>query len=429
MAFSPSKPLVLPPAIISGFALDTRILKQEEAHHIALAAIGTHASNPTTPYIEDTDIISALAVLRDSDTARRWSARPPSTPESLPTTPNTPRGPDLTALKASCNTYEKRLLPGIIPPSSIRTTFSDVHVAPATISALKLLTSLSLTRPDAFTYGVLRTDSIPGLLLYGPPGNGKTHLAKAVAASSGATMLSVSGSEINDMYVGESEKNVRAIFTLARKLAPCIVFIDEADSIFASRGESRARPSHRETINQFLKEWDGMSERAVFLMVATNRPFDLDDAVLRRLPRRLLVDLPTQTDREAILRIHLGAEKLDPAVSIADLAAQTPFYSGSDLKNIAVAAALAAVKEESEAAEQAAAKGEAYTFPERRVLCPRHFEHALGQISASVGEDMQSLAAIRKFDEQYGERRGRRARRAWGFGQHVVKEEAARVRT
>ena len=89
-----------------------------------------------------------------------------------------------------------------------------------------------------------------------------------------------------------------------------------------------------------------MNEQSAFIMVATNRPFDLDDAVLRRLPRRLLVDLPVEKDREAILKIHLRGEQLDGAVSMASLASQTAYYSGSDLKNLSVAAALACVREE-----------------------------------------------------------------------------------
>ncbi|KAL8740520.1 MAG: hypothetical protein Q9190_006790, partial [Brigantiaea leucoxantha] len=148
------------------------------------------------------------------------------------------------------------------------------------------------------------------------------------------------------MYVGEGEKNVKAIFSLAKKLTPCIVFIDEADAILGSRGSSANRTSHRELINQFLREWDGMNELSAFIMVATNRPFDLDEASLRRLPRRMLIDLPTEKDREAILGIHLKDEILDPEISLAELASETPFYSGSDLKNLAVAAALACVREE-----------------------------------------------------------------------------------
>lgn len=311
----------------------------------------------------------------------------------------------------------------MVDAPSIHTTFAEVHALPETIEALKNLTSLSLLRPEAFTYGVLATDKIPGLLLYGPPGTGKTLLAKAVAKESGATVLEVSGSDVYDMYVGQSEKNVKAIFSLARKLAPCIVFIDEADAIFGTRDTTHKRTSHREIINQFLREWDGMNDSSAFIMVATNRPFDLDDAVLRRLPRRLLVDLPTEKDREAILGIHLKQELLDPSVSLADLASQTPFYSGSDLKNLSVAAALVCVREENDAAK-AHSGPTPYEYAPQRTLTLRHFEKAMDEISASISEDMSSLSAIRKFDEKYGDRKGRRKRSAgYGFGTRTQAEK------
>ncbi|KAL9039450.1 MAG: hypothetical protein Q9180_002522 [Flavoplaca navasiana] len=252
-------------------------------------------------------------------------------------------------LRSQCNKHEKRLLHGVIDPMSIRTTFADVRAPKETIEMLKTLTSLSLLRPDAFTYGVLATDKITGVLLYGPPGTGKTMLARAVAKESRATVLEVSGADLNNMWVGEGEKNVKAVFSLAKKLTPCIVFIDEADAILGSRGASSSRASHRELINQFLREWDGMGELSAFIMVATNRPFDLDEATLRRLPRRMLVDLPTEKDREEILKIHLRDEILDSQISLQQLAVETPLYSGSDLKNLCVAAALACVREEYDA--------------------------------------------------------------------------------
>ncbi|KAL4968493.1 ATP-binding protein [Aspergillus stella-maris] len=338
----------------------------------------------------------------------------------------------LASLRKTCNTHEKKLLNGVVDAKSIRTTFNDVHVPSETIDALKTLTSLSLIRPEAFTYGVLATDKIPGLLLYGPPGTGKTLLAKAVARESGATVLEVSGSEVYDMYVGEGEKNVKAIFTLAKKLNPCVVFIDEADAIFCSRTGASSRTSHRELINQFLREWDGMNDLSTFIMVATNRPFDLDDAVLRRLPRRLLVDLPTEQDRQSILKIHLKEETVESSVDLAELARLTPLYSGSDLKNLCVAAALACVREENALAQQHTGD-EPYQYPERRTLTRAHFTRGMEEISASISEDMSSLSAIRKFDEQYGDRKGRRKKTSgWGFNTVVSDEaasDAARVRT
>ncbi|UKZ71607.1 uncharacterized protein TrAtP1_012562 [Trichoderma atroviride] len=313
------------------------------------------------------------------------------------------------------NEYEKRIASGQINRENLRTTFADVHAPPETISALKLLTSLSLVRPDAFSYGVLAQDKISGCLLYGPPGTGKTMLAKAVAKDSGANMLEVSGASINDKWVGESEKLIRAVFTLAKKLTPCVVFIDEADSLLASRSMFANRASHREHINQFLKEWDGMEETNAFIMVATNRPFDLDDAVLRRLPRKILVDLPLENDRRAILELLLKDEILDESVSLDEYARRTPYYSGSDLKNMCVAAAMAAVEEENEAAAKHK-ESTPFQYPERRILRKSHLDKALKGIPASISEDMISLKLIRKFDEEYGNRKRSTAKSAMGFG-------------
>ena len=250
------------------------------------------------------------------------------------------------------------------------------------------------------------------------------------------------------MYVGESEKNVRAIFTLAKKLTPCVVFIDEADAILGARSGTGNRTSHRDLINQFLREWDGMTELSTFIMVATNRPFDLDEASLRRLPRRLLVDLPTEQDREAILKIHLKSELVDPEVSIPDLAAQTPFYSGSALKNVCVAAALACLREEfmtnppraytddgntnTDATTDEKKQKKLFDYPEKRTLCKRHFDSAMEEISAIINEHMGSLSAIRKFDEKYGDRWGRRKKAGFGYRtggeEEKMGSDAARVR-
>lgn len=399
----------------------------DRVHRIITLALGCaqNAGNLSLEHIQ-----RGIELVEQSDRIKSdWMA------EKYPRVKATPAEPDrenrIKQLRKTCNSHEKKLLNGVVDAESIRTTFDDVHAAKETVEALKTLTSLSLVRPDAFTYGVLATDKIPGLLLYGPPGTGKTLLAKAVARQSGATVLEVSGSEVYDMYVGEGEKNVKAIFTLAKKLSPCVVFIDEADAIFCSRVGASSRTSHRELINQFLREWDGMNEMSAFIMVATNRPFDLDDAVLRRLPRRLLVDLPTEKDRLSILKIHLKEETLDQTIDLADLARRTPLYSGSDLKNMCVAAALACVREENEQAARHTGD-EPYKYPERRILKPSHFDKAMEEISASISEDMGSLSAVKKFDEKYGDRKGRRKKSSgWGFsspGEDETVTETGRVR-
>ncbi|KAK2758304.1 hypothetical protein FQN54_004150 [Arachnomyces sp. PD_36] len=419
----------LDPTLIQDSGLKSTYWPFDRIHRVVTLALG---SAPQPEKLDIDHIRRGIELGEQSDKIRaKWMADKYPSSKSEASTDQVDQETRLKQLRATCSKYEKKLLNGVVDADHIRTTFSDVHAPVETVDALKTLTSLSLIRPEAFTYGVLSTDKIPGLLLYGPPGTGKTMLAKAVAKESGATVLEVSGSEVYDMYVGEGEKNVKAIFSLAKKLSPCVVFIDEADAIFCSRTGASNRTAHRELINQFLREWDGMNDLSAFIMVATNRPFDLDDAVLRRLPRRLLVDLPTEQDRHSILKLHLKEETIDPSVDLADLASRTPLYSGSDLKNLCVAAALACVREENEHALQH--KGEEpYKYPERRTLTSAHFDRAMQEISASISEDMSSLSAVKKFDEKYGDRKGRRKKNAgWGFtppGEAEKTTETGRVR-
>lgn len=336
---------------------------------------------------------------------------------------------------------EKKLLTGLVNVDDIHTTFNEVVAPPEIRESLMALTTLSLQHPKAFSYGVLARERIHGCLLYGPPGTGKTLMAKAVAKGSGANMLEISAASINDMWVGNSEKNVRAVFSLARKMSPMVVFLDEADALLGSRGRQPNRGGQRETINQFLREWDGLTNaldtQQIFIMVSTNRPQDLDEAVLRRLPRRILVDLPLRDGRLAILRSLLRDELLDASVSLEKLATDTELYSGSDLKNLAVAAAMEAAKEELAAARASSgaaadeSSGKGLEFPAKRTLTLAHFDKAVKDISASISEDMQSLKAIRKFDEQYGDARRKKKKKShMGFEvvPHEARSEDARVR-
>lgn len=395
---------------------DRHLWTFDQVHRLATMIVGQLESD--TAASVDECVNQACTNLKASDNAKfAWTDRQKaSRVKSKPDIERT-ETQRLDKIRKKANRYEKKLIGGVIEPHKLHTTFDQVHAPLDTIDALKTLTTLSLVRPDAFKYGVLASDKIPGLLLYGPPGTGKTLLAKAVAKESGATVLEVSGAELNDMYVGEGEKNVKALFSLAKKLTPCVVFIDEADAVFSARGGGQRRVSHRELLNQFLREWDGMSNDAgsAFIMVATNRPFDLDDAVLRRLPRRLLIDLPSENDRLEILKIHLRGETLAEDVNLAELAAKTPFYSGSDLKNLSVAAALNCVQEENLQAQNHTGD-DAFEHAEKRTLTAVHFDNALKDISASISEDMSSLKEIKKFDERFGDKRGRKKKSPkWGF--------------
>jgi SpoVK/Ycf46/Vps4 family AAA+-type ATPase len=419
-------PPIFPEKFAQRLDLQNRHFGAEEVHRIAMAAIGLQEIS--SGELSAKDIQHAMLLCQGSDVSR-VSASSGSPRQSKAKATNTGDVHQrMQQLKP--NKYEKELLAGVIFPEKIRTGFADVHAAADTIEALKTMTSLSMTRPDAFQYGILKSDSLSGLLMYGPPGTGKTMLARAVAKDSGAAVLNITASDVRHMWVGEAEKIVKAIFSLSQKLSPCIVFIDEADSLLGARSQKDHSRNHRDTINQFLLEWDGLTERDVFLMIATNRPFDLDDAVLRRLPRRLLVDLPKREDRQAILGIHLREEALDESVSLADLAEKTPFYSGSDLKNVVVSAALACVKEENKVAAKAKADGVTdHQYPARRTLTNQHFEQALQEVAASVSGAMPSLKAIRKFDEQYGEKKGKqKTKTSIGFVQEKPKERSARVR-
>ncbi|KAI0093960.1 hypothetical protein BDY19DRAFT_919833 [Irpex rosettiformis] len=254
------------------------------------------------------------------------------------------RDPDL-------DQHEQRLLGCIVDTNTISTTFDQVHLPPRTIDAVRTIVSLPLLHPSAFQQGILKEHAMTGCLLFGPPGTGKTLIVRALAKEAGCRMMVVSPSDVMDMYVGEGEKLVRSVFTLARRLSPCVVFIDEIDALFGARmaaRESGGAIAHRGVITEFMQEMDGLKtskDDNIIVIGATNRPFDLDDAILRRLPRRLLVDLPGEAEREGILKILLRDEPLAADVDLKVLSHKTESFSGSDLKHLCVSAALDAVKE------------------------------------------------------------------------------------
>lgn len=188
-----------------------------------------------------------------------------------------------------------------------------------------------------------------GVLLVGPPGTGKTLLAKAVAGESKVPFFSISGSEFVEMFVGVGAARVRDLFKQARAKAPCIVFIDELDTIGKSRAAmmSHSNNETEQTLNQLLSEMDGFeAEEGVVILAATNRPEILDKALLRagRFDRRVPVELPDIKGREAILEVHAKDVKLADDVDLKKIAKSTPGASGADLANIINEGALRAVK-------------------------------------------------------------------------------------
>lgn len=364
--------------------------------------------------------------------------------------------------------HEQRLLSCIVDPASLSTTFSQVHLPEHTVDAVRTIVSLPLLNPAAFQQGILKEHGMTGCLLFGPPGTGKTLVVRALAKEAGCRMLIISPSDVMDMYVGEGEKLVKAVFSLARRLSPCVVFLDEMDALFGARvsgRESGGAFAHRGVITEFMQEMDGLKsskEDRVIVIGATNRPFDLDDAVLRRVPRRLLVDLPGEKEREEILKILLRDETLAPEIDLRALAMKTESFSGSDLKHLCVSAALDAVKEnvkvpwkpdvlktspaselitppgvasldtasalqmvetgtrtetQADAQEPSLEEPVVESPPHVRVIHVRHFTKALKEITPSSSESLGSLADLRKWNEEFGEgRKDRKRHQVWGKG-------------
>jgi cell division protease FtsH len=203
---------------------------------------------------------------------------------------------------------------------------------------------------DPKGYGVLGARLPRGVLLVGPPGTGKTLLARAVAGEAGVTFLSISGSEFVEMFVGVGAARVRDLFEQARKMAPCIIFIDELDALGRARGLGPMAGGHDEkeqTLNQLLVELDGFDpSQGIILLAATNRPEILDPALLRpgRFDRQILVDRPDKQGRIQILEVHARKIKLAPGVSLEHVAALTPGFTGADLANLVNEAALLATR-------------------------------------------------------------------------------------
>jgi cell division protease FtsH len=188
-----------------------------------------------------------------------------------------------------------------------------------------------------------------GVLLVGPPGTGKTMLARAVAGEANVPFFSISGSEFVEMFVGVGASRVRDLFAKAKKNAPCIIFVDEIDAVGRRRGSGMGggHDEREQTLNQILVEMDGFEQgQNVIVLAATNRADVLDPALLRpgRFDRRVNISLPDRRDREAILRVHFEKKPVDKGVDLNALAAKTAGSSGADLANIANEAAIIAAR-------------------------------------------------------------------------------------
>jgi transitional endoplasmic reticulum ATPase len=211
-----------------------------------------------------------------------------------------------------------------------------------------------LQYPDLFTQAGIRPPK--GILLSGPPGCGKTLLAKAIATETNVNFISIKGPELLSKYVGESEKAVRDIFRKARQASPCIIFFDEIDALVPSRsaGTSDSHTSER-VLSQFLTELDGVEElRGVLVLGATNRLDMLDPAIVRpgRFDEIVEIPFPDEAGRAEVFRIQLRNKPLDGEVSVQELAARTDGYSGADITALCHQAALRAIRRAVHAGEK-----------------------------------------------------------------------------
>ncbi|XP_003744537.1 spastin [Galendromus occidentalis] len=339
---------------------------------------------------------------------RRFVSAPKRTPSTaslglknqVSSSRSLPGTPSRLSLHGSIKGIEPKLVSIIaseIIDNGPKIRFDDIAGQELAKQALREMVILPTQRPDLFT-GLRKPPR--GLLLFGPPGNGKTMLAKAVAHESSSTFLNISAATLTSKYVGEGEKLVRALFAIARELEPCIVFIDEVDSLLSSRKESEHEASRR-LKTEFLCEFDGLhgsGDERVLVMGATNRPFELDDAALRRFSRRVYVGLPDATTRETLLRQLLRSPQVSSYLSDEDLhilAQWTEGYSGSDLTNLAKDAALAPLRD--------------FEPEQLRSLDLHHvreislvdFRQSLSKIRKSLDE--RSLVTFEKWNHEYGD--------------------------
>ncbi|WP_034360793.1 ATP-dependent metallopeptidase FtsH/Yme1/Tma family protein, partial [Deinococcus phoenicis] len=235
----------------------------------------------------------------------------------------------------------------VIAEGQVKLTFQDVAGCDEAKQDLQEVVDF-LRHPER--YHQLGARIPHGVLLVGPPGSGKTLLAKAVAGEAKVPYFSISGSDFVEMFVGVGAARVRDLFEQARKSAPCIVFIDEIDAVGRKRGVNLqgGNDEREQTLNQLLVEMDGFSSgQEVIILAATNRPDVLDAALLRpgRFDRQVVVDAPDVRGREMILRIHARKKPLDPSVDLGVIARRTAGMVGADLENLLNEAALNAARE------------------------------------------------------------------------------------
>uniref|UniRef100_A0A8R1V7Y1 AAA+ ATPase domain-containing protein n=1 Tax=Pristionchus pacificus TaxID=54126 RepID=A0A8R1V7Y1_PRIPA len=242
------------------------------------------------------------------------------------------------------NEHELRIALQLVSGEEEGTTWDEIGGAEDIIEDLKDRVILPLQLAGASTSSLLNPPR--GILLYGPPGCGKTLLAKAVARASGCRFINLQVSNLTDKWYGESQKLAAAVFSIAQKLQPTIIFIDEIDSFLRDR-QTHDHEATAMMKAQFMQLWDGFSSSSdkIIVMGATNRPSDVDAAILRRMPAKFAIHLPNSAQRKQIFEVILNEEQISSSVDLTKLAASSEGLSGSDLKEVCRIAVLRRAKE------------------------------------------------------------------------------------
>jgi transitional endoplasmic reticulum ATPase len=257
---------------------------------------------------------------------------------------------------------------------------------------------LPLKDPDAFRRLGIRPAK--GFLLYGPPGTGKTLLAKAVAREAEANFIATKSSDLLSKWYGESEQQIARLFSRARQVAPCVIFIDELDSLVPARGGGIGEPAVTErVVNTILAEMDGLEElQSVVVIGATNRPNLIDPALLRpgRFDELVYVSVPDRGGRRRILSIHTGKMPLAADVDLDDLASRTERFSGADLEDLVRRAGMFALRQSIGATEVTAAHFDA-ALKETRASVTPEMELEYEQMAARLKQDAMAIQPIGFF--------------------------------
>uniref|UniRef100_A0ACD5Z6N1 Uncharacterized protein n=1 Tax=Avena sativa TaxID=4498 RepID=A0ACD5Z6N1_AVESA len=246
----------------------------------------------------------------------------------------------------STTPYEDVIACDVINPDEIDVEFDSVGGLDEVKQALYELVILPLRRPELFAYGKLLSPQ-KGVLLYGPPGTGKTMLAKAIAKESGAVFINIRISNLMSKWFGDAQKLVAAVFSLAHKLQPAIIFIDEVDSFLGQRRTT----DHEAMTNmktEFMSLWDGFTtdqNARVMVLAATNRPSELDEAILRRFTQIFEIGVPVRSERSKILQVVLKGEHVESNIDYDYIASLCDGFTGSDILELCKQAAFYPIRE------------------------------------------------------------------------------------